>query len=130
MEPTHPMRAAEAIQRAAAETGFDWPDLIGVWEKVREEVAELEQAASHDERVDELGDLLFMLVNVARHLRIDPATALSAANQKFTRRFAHVQQRLRDTDPLPPGTSPAARLAVMETFWREAKELESAASES
>ena len=78
---------AEKLQKRAARTGFDWPDPSGARAKIDEELAEVEAAASHDERAEEIGDLLFAMVNWARKLGVDPETALRAANAKFERRF-------------------------------------------
>lgn len=77
---------AEKIQKRAARTGFDWPDPSGARAKIDEELAEVE-AASPDQRAEEIGDLLFATVNWARKLGVDPETALRAANAKFERRF-------------------------------------------
>ena len=78
---------AEKLQKRAARTGFDWPDASGPRAKIDEELAEVETAASDAEREEEVGDLLFAVVNWARKLDIDPEAALRAANAKFERRF-------------------------------------------
>lgn len=78
---------AEKIQRRVARTGFDWPDPTGAREKIDEELAEVTDAANDAERVDEIGDLLFAVVNWARHLGVEPESALRQANAKFERRF-------------------------------------------
>jgi ATP diphosphatase len=78
---------AEKLQKRAARTGFDWPDASGPRAKIDEELAEVETAASDAEREEEVGDLLFAVVNWARKLNIDPEAALRAANAKFERRF-------------------------------------------
>jgi ATP diphosphatase len=78
---------AEKLQKRAARTGFDWPDASGPRAKIDEELAEVEAAASDAEREEEVGDLLFAVVNWARKLNIDPEAALRAANAKFERRF-------------------------------------------
>ena len=98
---------AVKLQEKAARVGFDWPSLAPVFDKMREETAELaEVALAADPRgdggpapdparvVEEFGDLLFVMANVGRHLGIDPETALRAANAKLTRRFAHIEARL------------------------------------
>ncbi len=90
-----PLLKAYRLQERAAGVGFDWPDVAGPVAKVREELAELEQevgAADPAALADELGDLLFAVVNLARKLAIDPRTALERANEKFTRRFAALEQ--------------------------------------
>ncbi|GAC1312314.1 MAG: nucleoside triphosphate pyrophosphohydrolase [Acidimicrobiales bacterium] len=83
---------AEKAQRRAAKVGFDWSGVEGAWPKVLEEIDEV-RAASPDEIAGEMGDLLFACVNVARHLRVDPESALRGATAKFERRFAEVSRR-------------------------------------
>lgn len=78
---------ADKIQKRAARTGFDWPDARGAIAKIEEEIQEVEAATSHDEREDEIGDLLFAVVNLSRHLKVDPEVALRRGNAKFERRF-------------------------------------------
>ncbi len=101
------------LQRRAARVGFDWPDLGGVRDKIEEELDELEKAAP-EERELELGDLLFTLVNHARHLGIDPETALRRANAKFETRF----RRMEQASPSPLGELDPAALEVL---WQQAK---------
>ena len=84
-------RAAK-LQRRAARTGFDWPDAAGPRAKIEEELRELDAEQSQERRSDELGDLLFAVVNLARHLNIDPETALRQANRKFEHRFRSIEQ--------------------------------------
>lgn len=122
MTAPEPLREAWRLQRDAAALGFDWRHLDELWDKLAEEVAELQVAAGqgHDAAEDELGDLLFMAVNLARHLRVDPAAALARANAKFVRRFAHISAQL---EKLPP-IGDAGRLDAMEALWQEAKRLE------
>jgi uncharacterized protein YabN with tetrapyrrole methylase and pyrophosphatase domain len=116
-----PLRAAEALQRDAATQGFDWNALADLWPKLHEEIAELQEAVDQGaaRRLDELGDLLFMTVNIARHLGVDPAAALASANAKFQRRYGHV---IAHADQLPPIGS-AERLDRMEALWVEAKKV-------
>jgi MazG family protein len=112
------------LGKKAAKVGFDWPDPRGALEKVREETAELEQAASASPGSapanaraaleHELGDLLFAVVNVARKLELDPEQALRGANVRFERRFRHVEQALGPR-------LPQATLDEMEGLWRRAK---------
>jgi ATP diphosphatase len=78
---------AEKLQKRAARTGFDWPDASGARAKIDEELAEVEAAATHEEREEEIGDLLFAVVNWARKQGVDPEAALRGANAKFERRF-------------------------------------------
>jgi ATP diphosphatase len=82
---------AEKLQKRAARTGFDWPDEQGPLAKVHEEIAEVQDAHSPSHREEEIGDLLFAVVNWARHLGIDPEVALRGANAKFERRFRSIE---------------------------------------
>ncbi|MCB1379007.1 MAG: nucleoside triphosphate pyrophosphohydrolase, partial [Alphaproteobacteria bacterium] len=109
---------AVKLQAKAARVGFDWPSVDNVYAKIAEEIAEF-RAAPEDQRLEEFGDLLFAIANVARHLEIDPETALRNANGKFERRFAHIEDRLADQ-----GTSPEqSTLEAMDDLWNEAKRL-------
>ena len=120
--------AAFRIQEKAGAVGFDWPDVAGAMAKMREEVGELEHAigAPSDPAPDitpalasEVGDLLFAVVNVARHLGVDPERELRAALHRFRDRFHHIERRLEEK-----GSSPsAASLEEMDTLWEEAKTL-------
>jgi len=116
-------RAAKLGKRAAT-IGFEWPDVQGALDKMSEELREVQQAvndhASTEELTDELGDVLFCVVNVCRHLHIDPEAALRAVNNKFERRFRHVESRLKENNQDPKQTS----LAVMDSYWDEAKQME------
>lgn len=89
---------AEKLQKRAARAGFDWPDPSGVFAKVREELEEvaeeLEQGVGHERLAEEIGDLLFACVNLARHAGVDAETALTVGNHKFERRFRAMEQRL------------------------------------
>jgi len=105
----------------AARVGFDWPDAAAVLAKLDEEVAELKEAVAEGRDPaavnDEVGDLLFVAVNVARRLGADPESALKAANRKFRRRFRRVEAGLR-----AQGRSPAeSTLEEMDRLWDEAK---------
>ncbi len=122
-----PVRRALAVQKAAARLGFDWPTVDGVLAKLEEEIAELKTVLREDRQKadrqrdalrEEIGDLLFTLVNLARHLDVDPETALMAANAKFARRFRAVESRLR--------AEPDARTDIgrLEDWWQAAKEAE------
>ena len=82
---------AEKLQRRAARTGFDWPDTAGPRAKVAEELVEADTAADGLARIEEIGDLLFAVVNWSRHLGIDPEVALRQANAKFERRFRRME---------------------------------------
>ena len=116
---------ADKLTRKAAKVGFEWPDLDGVTAKVEEELAEVREAAASGERREiaaEIGDLLFTVANLARHLEVDPEAALAAANRKFERRFRSVEQALA-----ADGRSPEqSDLAEMDRLWDEAKAAERA----
>jgi tetrapyrrole methylase family protein/MazG family protein len=113
------------VTTKASRVGFDWPDAASVLAKLDEEQAELERALAEPKPearavAEEIGDLLFAAVNLARKLGTDPESALKAANRKFRRRFHHVEQRLRER-----GRSPAeSTLAEMDALWDEAKTAE------
>jgi MazG family protein len=132
----HPaLMEAFQITTKAGRVGFDWPTAAAVLEKLDEEVQELRAALgaaaaalgpSPDRAVaEEIGDLLFVSVNLARKAGVDPESALKAANRKFRRRFRHVEEGLRAR-----GRSPAeASLPEMDALWNEAKAAERAAGE-
>jgi MazG family protein len=112
-------RAAKLGKRAAA-VGFDWPDIGGVLDKVEEELRELRAAHAHrsaDEIRAELGDVLFSVANLGRHLKVDLEDALRRTNAKFERRFRHVEERLRAQHKSPQ----QATLSEMDALWNEAK---------
>ena len=100
------------LQRRAARTGFDWPDPSGPRGKILEELEELDRETGDDERKEELGDLLFAVVNLARHLKIDPEEALRQANRKFEKRFRAIEKA--------PGFETMS-LDEMEALWSQAK---------
>ncbi|WP_395000835.1 nucleoside triphosphate pyrophosphohydrolase [Sphingomonas sp.] len=110
------LERAAKLQKRAARTGFDWPDETGPRAKIEEELAELAEAAPAD-RAEELGDLLFAVVNLARHLKIDPEEALRSASRKFERRFRAIETA--------PGFS-SLSLEDMERLWQAAKADQSA----
>ena len=120
MKRKEPIGEALAMQRDAARDGFDWRRARDLWPKLAEEIDELRAAKNVADRTEELGDLLFMLVNLARHLDVDPTSALRAANRKFTRRYGFIQ---RHSDQLPP-RGDRRRLDAMEVLWQEAKRRE------
>lgn len=111
---------AVKLQNRAARVGFDWPSTDEVMDKLREEMDELRQAPDADERFEEFGDLLFVMANLARHLKIDPEAALRAANAKFTRRFRYIEDALDAVGKHPKDSS----LAEMDALWDAAKALE------
>ena len=110
------------IQAKASAVGFDWNDPLKVLDKIREEtdeVAEALQSGDREHVIEEIGDLLFVIANLARHVGADPESALAAANAKFEHRFRHVEQALA-----AEGRSPgAATLAEMEAHWQAAKRI-------
>jgi len=111
---------AVKLQKRASGVGFDWPDIDGVLAKVEEEIRELREAIgnkSPEHAREELGDLLFSCVNVARHLKVDPETALRACNRKFERRFGAVEMALQADGRLPAD----ATLEELDQLWDQAK---------
>jgi nucleoside triphosphate diphosphatase len=86
------LERAAKLQRRAARVGFDWPDTSGPRAKIDEELAELDAESDHHRMLDELGDLLFAVVNLARHLNIEPEAALRDANRKFEQRFRAIEK--------------------------------------
>ena len=115
---------AVKLQAKAGTVGFDWNDPKAVIAKIREELDEIEveidaPAPARARQQDELGDVLFAVANLARHLDLDPEAALRGTNEKFRRRFAHIERRLAER-----GRTPAeASLDEMEAMWSEAKHL-------
>jgi MazG family protein len=111
---------AQQISSRAANAGFDWPNIHEVFAKLDEERTEFEavmDTASHDRIEDELGDLLFVLVNIARFVRVDPEQALRRTNAKFRKRFSHVEKSLSDRGKKLSESS----IEEMEALWQEAK---------
>lgn len=114
------------LQNKAAKVGFDWPSLSPVLAKLKEELAELEDAIAKSaagsetstRAIDEeFGDLLFVVANLARHLKLDPEASLRAANQKFVRRFRYIEERLAADGRTPSDSD----LAEMDALWDDAK---------
>lgn len=110
---------ANKIQKRCAHVGFDWPNIEQCFEKVEEEVAEVKQELnqSPERLAEELGDLLFAVVNVCRHAKQDPEALLRAANDKFTRRFNHVEKQVHNSEK----TFEQHNLDELEAFWQQAK---------
>jgi tetrapyrrole methylase family protein/MazG family protein len=124
-----PLERAYKLQKKAAKVGFDWPDPAGVWAKAREELAESEEACmrsaesgDRDALEEELGDLLFSAVNLARFLKVDPAVALHAANERFSRRFRCVEKGMAESGL----ALSAENMGKMDEFWNAAKAEEKA----
>ena len=113
------LKRAQKIQTRVAKQGFDWPDVSHVWEKLNEESEEVKQAVKEnnlEDIEDEIGDLLFVCVNLARHYHLDAEQALRKANQKFEKRFRKVEELAQE--PISNFT-----LEELECFWTRAKEL-------
>jgi tetrapyrrole methylase family protein / MazG family protein len=114
---------AQSISRRAAHLGFEWPNIDRVWDKVEEEMRELKEAAASGDKSrtgEELGDLLFTVVNIARFLDVEGEEALAQTVDRFTRRFHHIETRLGETNKSLDQSS----LEEMDRFWEEAKALE------
>ena len=131
-----PLDRAWKLQKKAARVGFDWPDRTGVIDKINEEFDEVKKAiafeagssASHTKAEagekpaaanleEELGDLLFSVVNLCRFYDIEPSLALQRTNTKFTERFKHVEKRMKETG----NEMKHGNLELMDQFWNEAK---------
>lgn len=115
------LERAKKLQKRASKCGFDWEHSDDVWPKVDEELAELREAAAggNPERIEEeLGDVLFSLVNIARHLKVDPGVALTRTNAKFVKRFTHVESSMKEAG-LPMDKD---HLADMDRFWNELRD--------
>ncbi|MBX9762231.1 MAG: nucleoside triphosphate pyrophosphohydrolase [Pseudomonadaceae bacterium] len=111
------------LQKRAAQVGFDWPEALPVVDKVREELDEVLEAMSENDAdaiAEEIGDLLFVVSNLARHLKVEPESALRAANAKFERRFRFIEQALRDAGR----NMEDCALDELDALWGEAKKLE------
>jgi ATP diphosphatase len=114
------LKRAQKLGKRASRVGFDWPDRLGVRAKIHEELDELEEAVgtrNEEQMEEEFGDLLFAVVNMARHLEIDPEKALGVANNKFERRFRDMETSLATSDrPLKQQS-----LELLDQEWRAAK---------
>jgi ATP diphosphatase len=111
------------LQKRAAQVGFDWPEALPVVDKVREELDEVLEAMSENDAdaiAEEIGDLLFVVSNLARHLKVEPESALRAANAKFERRFRFIEQALRDAGR----NMEDCHLDELDALWGDAKKLE------
>ncbi len=114
---------AVKLQKRAGRVGFDWPDARAVLDKIAEETGELTEAmesADKEHIEEEFGDLLFVLANLSRHLDIDPESALRRANEKFIRRFRHIEKTFAERGE----SLKDASLDEMEAVWNEAKALD------
>lgn len=111
---------AVKLQKRAARVGFDWPETVQVLDKIKEEAAELVEARDtmgHEEMVDEMGDLLFVVANLARHLGVEPEEALRRTNAKFTRRFEGIEDALAARGKTPQDSD----LEEMDALWNAVK---------
>lgn len=114
------LNRADKLQKRAAQVGFDWGDPLPVLDKIEEEIAELREAIASGDKLEmehELGDLLFAQVNLARHLQINPETALRYTNQKFSNRFGYIEDQVRASDKNWQEYS----LDELDYWWDEAK---------
>jgi tetrapyrrole methylase family protein/MazG family protein len=114
---------AQSITRRASHLGFDWPNIGPVWEKVEEEIRELKNAAESGDKTrtgEELGDLLFSLVNLARFLDVEAEEILAQTVDRFTRRFHYIETKLQQADKSFDQSS----LEEMDRLWEEAKKIE------
>jgi ATP diphosphatase len=111
---------AEKLQSKASKVGFDWNNARLVLDKIREETEEIDQAIEEgvqSNMEEEIGDLLFVVANLARHLQVDPEQALRNANSKFIRRFRHIEDRLQAKGKIPSDAS----LDEMDALWNEVR---------
>ncbi len=115
-----PLERSYKVQKKAAKKGFDWPDIDGPKKKIFEEIGEIEEAFENghvSDLEDEVGDLLFSVVNFSRHMKIDPSLALRRSNTKFEARFRHVEKNMqKDGIEMSPEV-----LEIMDRYWDEAK---------
>ncbi len=118
------IQRAEKLQKRAALVGFDWPEANQVLDKIEEEIGELREAMLENDHAhiqDELGDVMFAMVNLARHVNVKPEMAIRSTNEKFERRFKYVESRLKEQEIALHD----ANLEQMELLWLAAKKLES-----
>lgn len=108
---------AQKVTHKAAKVGFDWQEIAPVFAKVREELTELENAPNAENIEEEIGDLLFAAVNLARHYKVDAETALKKTSRKFRKRFAHIENTLKSRGK----SLEQSNLEEMDALWNEAK---------
>jgi len=114
---------AQSISRRAAHLGFEWPEIDRVWDKVEEEIRELKEAAVTGDKIrtgEELGDLLFTMVNIGRFLDVESEEVLAQTVDRFTRRFHHIEAKLKQANKAFGESS----LEELDKFWEEAKQIE------
>lgn len=117
------LQKAYDIQKKARKVGFNWDDIAGVWEKLHEELSELQEAIHNDNKLEieeELGDVLFVLINIAIFTKVSPELALNQTNKKFMSRFTYVEAKLHEQDK----TFSDVTLEQMDKYWDEAKRKE------
>jgi len=113
------MERAYKLQKKAAKVGFDWPSTEGVIAKIKEELEETQQVISDVQKTEEeLGDLLFSVINLCRFLKIDPSAALRRTNSKFVERFKYVEKKMKESGQ----EMKKENLDVMDKYWNESKE--------
>ncbi|MGC6534007.1 MAG: nucleoside triphosphate pyrophosphohydrolase [Parvibaculales bacterium] len=120
------MSRAVKLQKRAARIGFDWNEVEPIFDKLQEEISELREAMATkdaDAIEDEYGDILFVVANLARHLKLDPETAMRRGNAKFTRRFKFLEKQAREMD------ASILTLDDYEVFWQQAKAAEKKGSD-
>ena len=116
------LKRSQKIQKRASKAGFDWPDVTGVFDKIKEEIGELEEAINenHQESIkEEIGDLLMIMTNLAQKLNVDSEDALISANKKFTNRFAFIETALENKGT---GFSEAS-FEQLDSLWEDSKKL-------
>ena len=116
------LKRSQKIQKRASKAGFDWPDVSGVFNKIKEEIGELEEAINknHQESIkEEIGDLLMIMTNLAQKLNVDSEDALISANKKFTNRFAYIETALENEGS---GFSEAS-FEQLDSLWEDSKKL-------
>ena len=116
------MKRSQKIQKRASKAGFDWPDVEGVFNKIKEEIGELEEAINenHQESTkEEIGDLLMIMTNLAQKLNVDSEDALISANKKFINRFAYIETALENEGT---GFSEAS-FEQLDSLWEDSKKL-------
>ncbi len=119
------LKRAQKLQKRAARSGFDWPEAGPVLDKLQEEIDEVREAVQQQNQaamLEEIGDLLFSVVNLARHLGVDAEEALRGGNRKFMRRFSHIEQALQQAGQ----TIEQQDLQALESLWQSAKQREKA----
>src|SRR5690606_11418874 len=116
-QPLPALARSQKIQERVRRVGFDWPALQGVYDKLQEEIEEVQQAEGESQRAAEIGDLLFAAVNLARWLGVDAESALREGNARFTARFRLLEEMARDQQL----DLAQADLDMLEQLWQEAK---------